>query len=123
MQRRLLDRKQQTFYLDDLSGEGALGAVGALALPYKTYQLALTAGNVAHVVSESAALVGGTHQFDPALLLSEGKYVERELNGEYWAQSGHTVFDATRFYLPVQAFDPYGGEASVEGLDEKQVIA
>jgi hypothetical protein len=43
--------------------------------------------------------------------LSEGKYVQRDAN--YWAASGRVIFDATRFYLPVEAIDPFGEHAFV----------
>ncbi|HKY35449.1 MAG TPA: SpvB/TcaC N-terminal domain-containing protein, partial [Polyangiaceae bacterium] len=46
VERRLLDREQRTFYTDDAVSEAAFGLVGLRALPYRTYQLALTAGNV-----------------------------------------------------------------------------
>jgi hypothetical protein len=71
--------------------------------------LALTTGIVAQLSAESLALSGTA--FDPALLLSEGKYVQRDAN--YWTASGRAIFDATRFYLPVEAIDPFGGHSFV----------
>lgn len=109
--RRLLDRQQQTFYTDDLSAETPLGTVGARAIPYKSYQLALTAGNVSLLVSESQALTGAP--FDPTLLTGEGQYEDRESNGQYWSVSDRAVFSSTEFYLPIQAIDPFGGSSSV----------
>jgi RHS repeat-associated protein len=111
--RRLLDRSRQTFYNDGLTAEAAHGTVGTRALPYKTYQLALTTGNVALLVSESNGLAGAANQFDPTLLTGEGKYEDVEGNGEYWAVSGRAEFDASNFYLPVKAIDPWGGESTV----------
>jgi hypothetical protein len=81
----------------------------SLALPYESYQLALTTGIVAQISAESLALSGTA--FDPALLLSEGKYVQRDTN--YWTASGRLIFDATRFYLPVEAIDPFGEHSFV----------
>src|SRR6185369_7957703 len=106
VQRRLIDRKQQTFYTETGGGlgtEGALGAVGPRALPYQTYQLALTSGQVAQIVTDSQTLSGTP--FDPALLLSEGRYAQRDAN--YWTVSGRVLFDPARFYLPVESIDPF----------------
>jgi len=112
--RRLLDRQQQTFYADDNATEAPLGDPGTRALPYKTYQLALTANQVQFLIDESTALVGVTGAFDPGLLTSEGAYLDRESNGEYWTQSGRALFSgASQFYLPSAALDPFGGMSSV----------
>jgi RHS repeat-associated protein len=109
LRRRLLDRKQQLFYNNALTAPLALGTIESLALPYESYQLALTTGIVAQLSADSLALSGTA--FDPALLLSEGKYVQRDAN--YWTASGRVIFDATRFYLPVEAIDPFGEHAFV----------
>lgn len=117
LQRRLIDWKQQTFYTDTLSGEAALGSVGRRALPYETYQLALTTGHVAQLVSESQDLSGTP--LDPNVLTSEGAYAAR--TGGYWAKSGHVRFDAAHFYLPVEAFDVFGARYQVH-YDELDLL-
>src|SRR6185369_3996374 len=112
VQRRLIDRKQQTFYTETGGGlgtEGALGAVGPRALPYQTYQLALTSGQVAQIVTDSQTLSGTP--FDPALLLSEGRYAQRDAN--YWTVSGRVLFDPARFYLPVESIDRFDAHSFV----------
>ncbi|RYZ01717.1 MAG: toxin, partial [Myxococcales bacterium] len=112
IQRRLIDRLQQTFYTEaggGLGTEAALGTVGPHALPYRTYQLALTTGQVAQIIADSQALSGTP--FDPALLLTEGRYAQRDAH--YWTASGRVLFDAARFYLPVEAIDPFGAHSFV----------
>ena len=109
LERRLLEHHEQTFYTDDLLGEGALGAVGTRALPYQRYQLALTPGLVQLLVTDSSASTAAP--LDPAILTTDGAYAQR--NGSYFTQSGRVVFDATRFYQPVSAVDPFGGTSSV----------
>jgi RHS repeat-associated protein len=109
LRRRLLDRKQQLFYNNALTAPLALGALESLALPYESYQLALTTGIVAQLSAESLALSGTA--FDPALLLSEGRYVQRDAN--YWTASGRVIFDPARFYLPTEAVDPFGEHSFV----------
>ncbi|HET9934475.1 MAG TPA: toxin TcdB middle/C-terminal domain-containing protein, partial [Polyangiaceae bacterium] len=109
LRRRVLDRKQQSFYDSSLSAALPLGQITSLALPYESYTLALTPGLVAQIVADSLALSGTA--FDLALLLSEGGYASRE--GGYWAPSGRLLFDPTRFYLPVEAVDPFGNHAFV----------
>jgi RHS repeat-associated protein len=109
LKRRLLDRKQQLFYKNDLSGPLGLGVIESLALPYESYQLALTPGLVSFISAESATLSGTV--FDPALLLSEGRYVQRDVN--YWTASGRVLFDAAHFYLPTEAIDPFDSHSFV----------
>jgi len=93
LKRRLLDRKQQLFYKNDLSGPLGLGVIESLALPYESYQLALTPGLVSFISAESATLSGTA--FDPSLLLSEGRYVQRDVN--YWTASGRPKFFLDHF--------------------------
>jgi RHS repeat-associated protein len=105
LKRRMLDRKQQLYSKDDQSGPLGLGQIESLALPYESYQLALTSGLVTDIVSESQTLSGTA--FDPALLLSEGHYVQRPDDTGYWTRSGRMVFDEDHFYLPVELVDPF----------------
>ncbi|WP_441291587.1 SpvB/TcaC N-terminal domain-containing protein [Sorangium sp. KYC3313] len=108
-QRRLIQRTQQVFYKDDLTGPLPLGEVESLALPYKHYELALTPGLVSEIVQDSGQF--SATAFDPAVLLSEGRYVQRD--GGYWTASGHLIFDPARFYLPVEAVDSFGEHSFV----------
>ncbi len=107
LERRLIAHRQQVFYGDDLSSTPlALGALESLALPYETYQLALTTGQVSELVSESEALTAAGTALTTALLTGDGAYLERA--GGYWAPSGRVVFDEEHFYLPAEAIDPFG---------------
>ena len=112
-QRRLIARKQQLFYAADLLNPLPLGQIGALGLPYESYQLALTTGLVGTIALESQALSGTA--FDPTLLLTEGRYVQRDTN--YWAPSGRILFNpaqaANEFYLPREVVDPFGEHSFV----------
>ncbi len=116
--RRMLDRKQQLYYAEDASGVPAgaapLGETGARALPYESYQLALTAGLVAEAVAGAAVLANGVVETPPIpeLLVGtdpgNGFYVQRSGDTGYWTRSGQIVFDAAHFYLPVAVTDPFG---------------
>jgi RHS repeat-associated protein len=109
--RRLLDHKQQLFYNDALTAPLALGQLESLALPYETYQLALTTGLVNEISVQASLLTGvATSAGDIAtIFLGDGGYVQRDAH--YWAPSGRVIFDATRFYLPIEAIDPFLNEA------------
>jgi RHS repeat-associated protein len=115
--RRMLDRKQLVYYAEDASGvptgPAPLGTTGAHALPFESYQLALTAGLVAKVVSDSSDLTGVA--FDPTLLgfngdytVAQGHYVQRPGDTGYWTHSGSVQVSAGSFYLPSTATDPFG---------------
>ncbi len=108
--RRLVERKQQRFYSNDLCCELALGAIESLALPYRTYHFALTPGLVAQIADTSAELVGTA--FASELLVAEGRYESRP--DGYWAPSGRVEYDAAQFYLPVRALDPFGATHHVK---------
>ncbi|AUX48443.1 toxin [Sorangium cellulosum] len=109
VQRRLIQRGQQVFYKNDLTGPLTPGEIESLALPYERYELALTPGLVSEIVVHSGQM--SATAFDPAVLLSEGRYVQRD--GGYWAASGRLIFDPARFYLPVEAVDPFGARSFV----------
>lgn len=111
VERRLLDHKQQYFYDESLSSTPlGLGQITSLALPFETRQLALTAGQVSALVTESAALGGVT--FVPSTLVDDGGYVL--VSGDYWTKSGRVIFDDSQFYLPTEAIDAFGNQAFVE---------
>ncbi len=115
--RRMLDRKQQLYYAEDANGvptvAAALGSTGPHALPFESYQLALTAGLVSTLVSDAASFSNGVAEpiAIPALLTSTdpggGFYVQRPGDTGYWTRSGQLQFDATHFYLPVTLTDPF----------------
>jgi RHS repeat-associated protein len=122
--RRMLDRKQQLYYDND-PVTGVIGAAaapqhtGSLALPFESYQLALTAGLAGELVTRSAQLTGIA--FDPTLLLFNGKpgtprdktvpqgyYVRRPNDSGYWVASGQIQFVKDKFYVPGTLTDPFG---------------
>jgi RHS repeat-associated protein len=94
-----------------------LGQVGALALPYESYLLALTPDVLSEVYGAD---------LDPAVLSADGGYVSsvREQAagrfpvgddpGWWWLPSGRPIYDPDRFFLPVGHDDPFGGHTSVE---------
>jgi RHS repeat-associated protein len=127
--RRMLDRKQVLYYAEDATGHptGAadLNATGGHALPFESYQLALTAGLVTDLVTDSTML--STVPFDPTLLLfngdpvnhprdrttPQGYYVQRPNDTGYWTRSGQVGFDDGHFYLPTTLTDPFNNQSSV----------
>jgi RHS repeat-associated protein len=122
--RRMIDRKQQIYYDNDnngvVGGQAAPQTTGSLALPFESYQLALTAGLVTNL-GESASLTGGV-AFNPALLLfdntqpttPQGHYVQRPGDSGYWTASGQITFAlAAGFYLPTSLKDPFGFVSSI----------
>jgi RHS repeat-associated protein len=121
--RRMLDRKQQLYYDNDPTTGAIFGAAapqqtGSLALPFESYQLALTAGLVNELVAQSTGLT--TVPFDPALLgfngdytVPQGHYVQRPGDSGYWTTGGRVEFDAAAFYQPSVLTDPFGFEQSV----------
>ena len=119
----MLDRKQQLYYDNDpvtgaIGGAAASQQTGSLALPFETYQLALTAGLVSELVSQSASLT--TVPFDPTLLgfngdytVPQGHYVQRPGDSGYWTAGGQIHFEKDTFYLPSTLSDPFGFVHSV----------
>lgn len=99
VRKRLIAATRHYYYTDTLDGtRPALGHVEPHALPYATYQLALTPGLITAVFG---ARVTDTH-------LHEAGYVRLEAGGPWWIPSGRQVFDAARFYLPSVVVDPFG---------------
>ncbi|MFY0598321.1 MAG: AHH domain-containing protein [Cyclobacteriaceae bacterium] len=109
LQKRLLDHSQIRYYDEVLSATPlAEGLVASHALPFETYQLALTAGQIANTLNDN-----GVTRVDTALL-TEGKYVDHLSDGDYWIPSGKTAFDTSNFYLPTTQTDPFGNQTSFE---------
>ena len=107
LQKRLIDASRVLYWEDDLSGSLALGAVGAHALPYESYQMALTPGLVEHIYEG---------RVDDRLLAEEGRYIRGRdiyisddmMDEAWWIPSGRQRFSAPDFYLPVESTDPFG---------------
>lgn len=115
LQRRLLERTEHTYYNDALSGALTLGAVGTRAIPYETRMAAFTPAMLDAVFTSSELLstipasdgtpTGHTWMEDGGYALADGIW---------WARSGRMTFDASHFYLPTAAHDPFGNVATVE---------
>ena len=71
-------------------------------MPYETRSAALSEGQRGSVF--------GT-DLPSTVMQTEGGYVLED--GLWWSISGRQVFDATRFYIPTQALDPFGNATTV----------
>lgn len=100
-QRRMIEQERRVYLRDDLSAPLPPGQLESRALPHETYKLALTPGLVAQVYAGKA----GVAEVE-AVLAAEGGYL-RDAVG-WWAPSGHVVYDAASFLLPVESVDPFG---------------
>jgi RHS repeat-associated protein len=123
-ERRLIDQVRTLYRRDDLGGPLALGKVEARALPYETYQLALTPSLLAAALQRN----GQPLLSNPAAVLqAEGGYVHtRDANGvedgNWWLPSGRVrysqlpnpsaaaelSFARNHFFAVHRATDPFG---------------
>lgn len=112
-ERRLLEHVRTTYYNKDLTNALALHQLGALGLPYESYQLAYT--------PELLVDIFDTRVDDT--LMQEGKFTHSEGDSNWWIRSGtiqyvkegETVTDAQqRFFMPVSYTDSFGGITKVE---------
>ena len=55
------------------------------------------------------------------MLTTDGGYLLQD--GDTWIPSTRPVFDASRFYLPIRAIDPFGNAASVEYDSDALLVA
>ncbi|MEP0367424.1 MAG: SpvB/TcaC N-terminal domain-containing protein [Cyclobacteriaceae bacterium] len=107
VQKRLLSRSRILYYDESMTATPlAFGSVASHALPYETYQLALTAGQITDTLNESTTRVDST-------ILSEGAYVDLLSDGNYWIPSGKATFDAANFYLQTAQTDPFGNTTTL----------
>jgi RHS repeat-associated protein len=95
--RRVVARDRRLYYKDDLSGPLPLGQIQSRALTWNAYRQVFTPGLLAEAF--------GTRVTD-ALLEAEGRYVQQD--GAWWAPTGRAVFDPARFFVPIEAIDPFG---------------
>ncbi len=103
MQRRIVERDRRFYYRDDLSGPLPHGQTGLRALAFETYRQVFTPGLLANAYGARVTDV---------ILQSEGRYMQQD--GVWWAPSGRAIFDPSRFYLPVEAIDPFGQHHRVQ---------
>ncbi|MCP4458844.1 MAG: toxin, partial [Cytophagales bacterium] len=110
-EKRLLNHSRILYYDETLTDTPlAFGSIASHALPYETYQLAVTAGQITNTLNE-----GAVTRVDAALF-AEGEYVDHLSDGDYWVPSGQMAFDAAKFYLPTSQTDPFGN-ATTFGYD------
>lgn len=102
IEKRLLGHTRTLYYSDDLSGRLPLGEIQSLALPYESYRMAFTPDLLDTLLDGRA---------DEALLRDEGGYVFED--DAWWIPSGRQIFDAGRFYVPVQVIDPFGQTTTI----------
>ncbi|AKT38708.1 hypothetical protein [Chondromyces crocatus] len=92
---------------DDLPAPLALGVADVHAIPYESYQLALTLGQIDTTFND------GSTRVTSAILL-EGGYVQLPDEAGWWIPSGRQIFDAAKFFLPTSVIDPWGTVSTVE---------
>jgi RHS repeat-associated protein len=101
-QRRLIEHTRAAYWNDALDGALPLGQVGARALSYEEYRLALTPGLVGQVYGDPI----------DAALLAEGGHVPWD--GGWWIRSGVRHYDPAGYYLPTRVVSPFGNVSSVD---------
>jgi RHS repeat-associated protein len=104
LQKRLLSHRRTLYSSDDLTGPLPLGSVGARALVYEAYAKSMTASLV-------GSAFGGA--VTPAVMTSEGGYVDLLGDGDLWRPSGRPTYDPTRFYQATTITDPFGNTARI----------
>ncbi len=115
-QKKRVKEIRNQYLKNDLSGPLTFGDIESLALPYKSYVLALTDTLITSLYESrvTATMVTG-----------EARYVQ--MYSAYWLQSNSIEYDATSFYQPVKTIDPFGGEFTstwdqylllVEGIED-----
>lgn len=109
VQKRLIGETKNRYYTQNLSGALPEGQVAAHGLPYTGNTLAYTDALRAQLFGTKVAA---------ADLVSAGYDQD---GTDFYAKSGRLVFDATKFYLPIQSIDPRGNTASIS-YDSYQLL-
>ncbi len=131
--RRILADRRVLYLSDDLSGPLPLGTIQPRALPYETYERALTPGLITSVFQGSlAGQAGQTLIPNPASVLAgagggspidpynnqQGGYVDLDGTGNWWIPTGRVryspddssvelTFAQSHFFLPHRFIDPF----------------
>jgi RHS repeat-associated protein len=87
-----------------------LNEIESLALPYESYQAALTDALVASVYGNDQS---GSSRVIEEMLKEAGYHREPGLPDVWWVPSGRQAFKADAFYLPHQSRDPFGNVSSI----------
>ncbi|MCB9157644.1 MAG: VCBS repeat-containing protein [Caldilineaceae bacterium] len=112
---RLLKWNRTYFRPDDEAGilDGhplALGKVESLALPYASYQVALSDALIKTVFVKNE----GAPSFVTDDMLTEAQYhQEPGIDGYWWVPAGRQAFDPAKFYLPHRSSDPFGNFSTI----------
>ncbi len=118
VQKRLIGHERTLFRRNDLTGVLPLGQLESLAIPFESFQLALTPGLI--------AIVFGTKVTD-AMLAENGGYVHSEEDDCWWVPSGQVFFSIAadeaaiteltlarqHFFMPRRYRDPFGHDTLV----------
>jgi len=105
-EKRLIEAIRMHFFQTTLAAGEPLGTLNYLALPYETYQLALTPELLTTLFAERLTPAVQATLDDKA----QSGY-QRDENGHYWLGSGVAGFRpdaAQHFYLPERYTDPFG---------------
>lgn len=112
-QKRLIEHSRTHYLQNDLSGPLPLHELESLAIPYESFQLALTPELISDIHGSKVN----------EIMLTEGKYVHSEGDNNWWIRSGtaqliegaETILDAqNRFYAVISYIDPFGAKTEVK---------
>ncbi len=117
-QKRLIEHVRTLYRKNDLSGALPFGEVESLALPYESYQLALTPELINQVYENRVT----------ETMLNEGGYIHSEGDANWWIPSGQIFYSPNpndspteeldyaqqHFFLPHRLRDPFGNEGTLE---------
>ncbi|HEX8186237.1 MAG TPA: RHS repeat-associated core domain-containing protein, partial [Blastocatellia bacterium] len=129
--RRLIEHVRSLYRKNDMSGPLPLAGLESLALPYESYQLALTPALVADIFKREVNGVEENLIADQAILLGkkeEGGYIHSEADAGWWIPSGQVFyspddtdsasqevsFARQHFFQPRRFRDPFGQSATVD---------
>lgn len=107
IQKRLSSHSRAYFLKDDLSAPLPLGKLSALAIGYKSYQLAFTKDLIHKYYGTKVT----------NLMLNDAGYVHSEGDENWWVHSRTAIYAPNaknNFYTPIGARDVFGNESFVE---------
>jgi hypothetical protein len=117
-QKRLLEHVRTNYLANDLSSALPVHQLESLAFPFEGYQLAYTPDLLNALFSAKIP-----NPADRDTLMSEGQFLHREGDSNWWIRSGTTQFiegaetsvtAQNRFYVPISYTDPYGAKTSIK---------
>jgi RHS repeat-associated protein len=96
--RRLLEHKRSVFRKNDFSGPLPLGKLESLAIPYQTFQLALSKEQVEQMYVGVGKLSQSSIE---VVMTQEGGYVHSQGDCDWWISSSRLYYSANRHDPPV----------------------